>query len=94
MMPVVLFHFGATFIWPNAFAIAFSPFGHMAGYAAALYGFMQICGAAALAGLVSYFPQDNQMICAFVMAISATAAWLVYEIVDPQQQDVKDLKIS
>ncbi|MBX3708921.1 MAG: multidrug effflux MFS transporter [Gammaproteobacteria bacterium] len=39
--PILLFYFGSTFIWPNAFAIAFTPFGKIAGYAGALYGFMQ-----------------------------------------------------
>jgi hypothetical protein len=39
--PMLLLYFGPPFIWPNAFAKAFSPFDDMVGYSAALYGFMQ-----------------------------------------------------
>ena len=51
VVPIILFYFGSTFIWPNAFATAFTPFGTIAGYTAALYGSMQVGGAAALGGL-------------------------------------------
>lgn len=79
MLPIILFYFGSTFIWPNAFATAFTPFGSIAGYAGALYGFMQICGAAVLAGVVSYLPDSDQFIMAVMMLVSSICAWLVYE---------------
>lgn len=53
--PMILFYFGVTFIWPSAFAGAFGPFGKMAGYAGALYGFMQISGAAVIGTLSLIF---------------------------------------
>lgn len=46
--PTILFFFSSSFIWPNAFATAFTPFGKIAGYAGALYGFMQISGGGVL----------------------------------------------
>lgn len=79
MLPIILFYFGSTFIWPNAFATAFTPFGAIAGYAGALYGFMQICGAAVLAGIASYLPDSDQFIMALIMLISSVCAWLAYE---------------
>lgn len=77
---VVLFYFGSTFIWPNAFATAFTPFGHIAGYAGALYGFMQICGAASISGIISYLPNNNQFSLSVVMIVSSLFSWIIYEI--------------
>ena len=79
MLPIVWFYFGATFIWPNAFAIAFTPFGAIAGYAGALYGFMQICGAAVFAGMISYLPDHNQVPLAIVMIVIPVIAWIIFE---------------
>jgi len=80
MIPVVLLFFGSTFIWPNAFATAFSPFGDIAGYAGALYGFMQVSGAAVLAAFAAYLPDDNQLILAITIIITSTTSWLLYEL--------------
>lgn len=79
--PIVLFHFGATFIWPNAFATAFTPFGKIAGYAGALYGFMQIGGAAVLGGIASYLPNTNPISLAFIMLLAPALSWAIYEFI-------------
>ena len=80
MIPVVLLFFGSTFIWPNAFAVAFSPFGDIAGYAGALYGFMQVSGAAVLAAFAAYLPDNNQLILAITITITSVVSWLLYEL--------------
>ncbi len=77
--PMIFFYFGVTFIWPSAFAGAFGPFGKMAGYAGALYGFMQISGAAAIGTIVSYLPHQNQIPLAWVFIVSSILAWIVFE---------------
>jgi Bcr/CflA subfamily drug resistance transporter len=77
--PMVLFYFGVTFIWPSAFAGAFTPFGKMAGYAGALYGFMQISGAAVIGTIISYLPHENQIPLALVFICTAILAWCVFE---------------
>ena len=79
VLPVVLFNFGATFLWPNAFAAAFTPFGHIAGYAGALYGFMQICGGAVLGGLIAYLPKQTPLPLAIVIIAAAVLSWLAFE---------------
>jgi DHA1 family bicyclomycin/chloramphenicol resistance-like MFS transporter/DHA1 family 2-module integral membrane pump EmrD-like MFS transporter len=79
ILPALLFYFGSTFIWPNAFATAFTPFGHIAGYTGALYGFMQICGAAVVGGIVSYLPTMNQLPLALVLLGASAGAWRIYE---------------
>lgn len=78
MIPVILFYFGSTFIWPNAFAMAFTPFGHIAGYAGAMYGFMQICGGAAMAGIIPCLA-NNPLIFSLIMVASSGLAWIIYE---------------
>ena len=78
-VPGLLFYFGSTFIWPNAFATAFTPFGKIAGYAGALYGFMQISGAAIISGLMAYLPAVSQAPLGAVFALCTACAWLIYE---------------
>lgn len=86
VIPVILFYFGSTFIWPNAFAMAFTPFGKIAGYAGALYGSMQLGGAAALGGLMSYLPNETPLSLGLVMLGASVSAWLIYEYVVTTQK--------
>ena len=79
VIPMIVFYFGVTFVWPSAFAGAFAPFGKMAGYAGAVYGFMQISGAAAIGTLVSYLPDNNQIPLAAVFIGSSIFAWIIFE---------------
>ncbi|MDC0865045.1 multidrug effflux MFS transporter [Rickettsiaceae bacterium] len=79
MIPILLLFFGSSFIWPNAFAIAFTPFGNIAGHAGALYGSMQVCGAAVFAAAASYPQKDNQILLALIIFISSILSWIIYE---------------
>jgi Bcr/CflA subfamily drug resistance transporter len=79
VIPMIAFYFGITFIWPSAFAGAFAPYGKNAGYAGALYGFMQISGGAVVGTVVSYLPHQNQVPLAWVFIITAILAWIVFE---------------
>lgn len=80
MTPITLFFFGSTFIWPNAFATAFTPFGHIAGYAGALYGFIQLAGASVLAAIVALLPDDSPSVIAMIIIICSAASLLCYEL--------------
>jgi len=77
-LPVIFFFFGSALIWPNVFASAFTPFGHIAGYAGALYGFMQLGGGALFSALMSYLPDLNAYPVSIVMIVSAALAWILY----------------
>ena len=81
VVPIAIFFYGSSFIWPNAFATAFAPFGNMAGYAGALYGTTQIGGGAVLSSIFSYLPDDNQLIFSVVITFSAIFSWLLYEFI-------------
>lgn len=73
-IPIILFYFGSTFIWPNTYAMAFTPYGSIAGYVGALYGFMQLAGAGCLAYFVSYLKSYDQQSIAITMASSVILA--------------------
>lgn len=81
VIPTAILFYGSSFIWPNAFATAFAPFGHMAGYAGALYGTTQVGGGAVLASVFSYLPDDNQFIFSVVTTFAAIFSWLLYEFI-------------
>jgi hypothetical protein len=57
----------------------YAPFGKMAGYAGALYGFIQISGAAVIGTIVSYLPHQNQVALALVFMSTSILAWIVFE---------------
>lgn len=80
IIPMILFFFGVSLIWPNAFACAFTPFGHIAGYAGALYAFLQIGGGAVMGILVSFLPNNTQLTLALVFLGSGLGAWLIYQL--------------
>ena len=93
VLPMIIFYFGITFIWPSAFAGAFGPFGKMAGYAGALYGFMQISGAAVIGAIVSYLPHQNQIPLSLVFISTAVSAWLIFEkIVQKRENAIKNAR--
>jgi hypothetical protein len=85
-IPSLLFYFGSTFIWPNAYATAFTPFGKIAGYAGALYGFMQISGGAVIAWITSFLSTQNQIPLGSVFIICSVLAWLTYEFAIAHQK--------
>lgn len=69
IIPVTLFSMGAGFTFSNAFAGAFHPFPKMAGSAGALYGCIQVMGAAATSAMISLLPEHNQVPLATVLTI-------------------------
>lgn len=73
---VTIMYFGATLIWPNLFAKAFTPFGHMAGYAGALYSCFQLGGGAILASLLAHLPNQNSYALAACFIITPIIAGL------------------
>jgi Bcr/CflA subfamily drug resistance transporter len=81
VLSAMLMVFGSTFIWPNIFSAAFTPFGHIAGYAGALYGFMQIGGGALMGSLMSFLPDKNPLPQAIVFMSSGLIAWGIYRYV-------------
>jgi MFS family permease len=81
VLPAFVFYFGSTFIWPGATALALTPFGKSAGYAASGYAFLQQIGGAAFAGLVAMIPDVNQLPLALILLFVPLLAWVIFEVV-------------
>jgi len=89
IIPVLLFHFGTTFIWPNAFAGAFSPFGKIAGYTGALYGCLQIGGGALLGAVAAHLPTTNQLPLACVFMAVAIFGLIWFKLTVTRQMSLR-----
>lgn len=82
----ILFVFGTTFVWTNAFAAAFTPFGKIAGYASALYSFIQIGGGASIGSLAAFLPDDNQLPLSLIFTMCPVVSFVIYrKVIMPRQ---------
>jgi Na+/melibiose symporter-like transporter len=61
LLPMSFIFAGMGFIFPTAFSIAFADFGHIAGIAGAMYGGVQLLGAAIATGIAAHLPLENQV---------------------------------
>lgn len=86
IVPIILFYFGISLTWSNIFAGAFTHFGHIAGYAGALYSFIQISGAAAMGGFLSYLPDTDQTPLALIYIFCSIIAWLLFETITAPEE--------
>jgi Bcr/CflA subfamily drug resistance transporter len=59
VIALFILNFAVGFVWVNAFSAAMTPFGHIAGYAATLYAFIQYSGAALISSGLAYFPDHS-----------------------------------
>lgn len=76
VIPILIMDFGIMFVFPNAFAVAMTPFDKNAGYAGALYSFLQILGGGILGTFLSNFPDDNQLILGLVTLLCLSLSLL------------------
>lgn len=72
--PAVAFATGTIFVWPNAFSMAMTPFGDIAGYAGPLYSFFQLGGGAVLGAVGAYLPENNQLPLAIMFILTSVLA--------------------
>lgn len=66
VVPTILFCIASGFVFSNAMADAFHPFGHIAGSAGAMYGFIQIIGSSLVSMIVSHLHEESQLPLAYV----------------------------
>jgi len=78
VMPAVIFSAAAGFVFANAMVGAFESFGHMAGIAAAIYGFLQM-SLSALAGLImTHLPETTPIPLALVFTILGFISMMIF----------------
>jgi DHA1 family bicyclomycin/chloramphenicol resistance-like MFS transporter len=68
------------FIFPNASALSMAPFGHNAGSASALMGFIQMSIGALMSAVVSILQNGTALPMTGVMALCSLAASLLYTV--------------
>ena len=68
------------FIFPNASALSMAPFGHNAGSASALMGFIQMSIGALMSAVVSVFQDGTALPMTGVMAVCSLSASLLYTV--------------
>ena len=78
-IPIAILYFGATLIYPNVNASAFTPFGHIAGYATAVYALGQSFGGFAIGGLMAHLPDTNAVPLGIAIIVAAALAWIVFD---------------
>lgn len=76
MLPVAFFNIGASFTFSNAFAGAIHPFPKMAGNAVALFGCLQILGAALTSMVIAAAPANNQIALGLMLAVLGVLAMM------------------
>lgn len=87
LLPAVLFFLGSTFLWPNAFAMAMTPFGDIAGYAGTSYSFMQLSGGAVIGALVAHLPDSSQVPLGLLFMSTALISLLLFKFLPKQASD-------
>jgi DHA1 family bicyclomycin/chloramphenicol resistance-like MFS transporter len=77
---VFLFLCCQGFLFPNASALSMAPFGHNAGNASALMGFIQMSVGAFMSAMVSLFQNESTLPMTSVMACCTLGASLIFTI--------------
>ena len=88
IFPLFIFLFGASMIFPNAYAGALIPFSKIAGIAGAILGFVQILGGSLASGIISIAPDNTQLPLAIAFILCAVIIWIMIRFVLPKQQEV------
>lgn len=78
VVPAFIFVLGVSLVFPNASSMAFTPFGHIAGYAASLYSAIQLLGGVVFSAIVSHLNSHNQLAMAWMFIASAFFAALTF----------------
>lgn len=79
LIGTILYFIGMSLFSPNTLAESFTPFGERAGYAAALYGSIQIGGASFFGMIVSYLPDETPVFLSIIFIFCSSLAWVLFE---------------
>lgn len=85
LAPAVIFIFGSTLVFANAFSNAFLDIGHIAGYGGALYSGIQLMGGVVFSAILSHLNASNPVPMAGMFIASGVLAWMVYKFVAAHQ---------
>jgi Bcr/CflA subfamily drug resistance transporter len=77
MIPVFIFCFGNSFIFPNSYSGALTPFPNQAGSASAILSSMQILGGVVGSALVAVLPWESLLSLGSVVTVCGITSFLV-----------------
>lgn len=89
--PAILFYLGCCFVWPNTFATALKPFGHISGIAGSTYGFMQILGGGLIGLVAAHMPSNSQIPLSVLLIASPFLALVAFESITKPDTHAKAL---
>ncbi|TNF66972.1 MAG: Bcr/CflA family efflux MFS transporter [Gammaproteobacteria bacterium] len=78
---IVIYVIGTGFIYANAYAQAFSPFGHIIGFAAAMYGMLQTTLGGLSSFIVAVIPHYNALIIGIMFSALAVVSLITLAMV-------------
>lgn len=78
VLPILFYLIGTGTVMPNAMAGAFVGFGHIRGFAAALYGFLQIAGTFLVTLVTSSLHEMTQLPLAIIFLVMALTAIILF----------------
>lgn len=78
IIPSVIFSAAAGFVFANAMVGAFEGFGHMAGMAAAIYGFLQMAIPALTGCIMTHLPENTPLPLALVFTLAGAINILIF----------------
>jgi Bcr/CflA subfamily drug resistance transporter len=81
-LPIFVYMLGASVIFPNASANAFSDFPHIAGTAAAIFGAMQILGGVLSSALLAFTHKSSALPLALSLFIFTLINIVLYHLLD------------
>lgn len=81
-LPILVYTIGASLIFPNASAQAFSDFFHIAGTAAAIFGALQISGGIFSSALLSLVHENSALPLALSLLFFVSINGLQYHLLD------------
>ena len=80
IVPIFIAYYGISFIWPNIFSTAVTPFGHISAYAGASYAFIQFSGGALFSAAFSYLENRTPIPLALCFIFGPMVAWIVFKM--------------
>ncbi|MCF6765613.1 multidrug effflux MFS transporter [Thiotrichales bacterium 19S3-7] len=81
ILMIIIYVVGTGFIYANAYAQAFSPFGHIIGFAAAMYGMLQTSLGGLSSFIVAIIPHYNALIIGIMFTVLAVISLITLSMV-------------
>lgn len=87
LAPTLIFIYGSSFTFSNGAAGAIQRFGHIAGSAGAMFGFLQILGTTIISFLISFSSDETGLTLGITFTLMALFAFGLYNVLVTKAQE-------